>query len=292
MPSDRTLRMNAYYATGQAVDTQSLDVANAKANAMEGMLSATDPNVAFGKISYTDEVAAYQKAGQYGVSNVGPAIDAAGVATTKPLTHAAWDLNGRLHTDISTWGPVGPGFSDAVNARGLAWRMLNTYKQAILAARQTVLQATQATLAARQAPPPQPVYSAATSSVQAAAQALLAAIRATSASGQPVVWTAARGQATAMWRPTYSFQQAYGHLKVDGIYGSQTAKALQAVVGPDAVAAASGPAAAVAGYGWIAGDDGSQPAAKLGRWVRENRTTAVLVLLTRAVAVMAMSGRR
>ena len=252
-----------YAYAGQAIDTQSLDVANAKTNAMEVMLNTIEPNAAFGKMSYTDEVAAYQKAGQYGVQQIAPAIDAAGVADTKPLTHTAWDINAHLHSDISGWGPLGPGYTDVLQARGLAWQMLLTYKKALLAGRQAALQATQQSRTA--APTPQQAPQA-PAPVQAAAQALLAAIRATSAAGQPVLWTAAHGQGSGMWRPTYNFQQAYGHLKVDGVYGTQTAKALQAIVGPGAVSAASGPGAAVAGYGsgaggapfghgWIAGTD-------------------------------------
>jgi hypothetical protein len=243
------------YAVGQAVDTQSLDVAQAKVNAMEGSLNAIEPNVAFGKTSYTNEVAAYQRTGQTGVSSIAPTIEAVGVPATKPLTQAAWQLNGRLHTDISSWGPLGPGYTDAINARDLAWKMLASYKQAILVARQAASQAPVVSRTSTVAAP-----------LQSAAQALLAAIRATSAAGQPVMWTSAHGQATAMWRPTWVFQQAQGHLKLDGIYGAQTEKALQAVVGPAAVATAHGRApatataapAAVSGRYQTAGDPNSK----------------------------------
>ncbi len=240
------------YVAGQAVDSQALDRAHDQVNAMETRLRAIEPRTRMrigspmggdpGTISFADVVSDLQQTGQFGVDVVAPAIDAAGAAATQPFTHAAWDLNGRLHSEINTWQPLGAGLTDMQHARELAWQMLAQYAKAIVAGRQSALQAAQS-----RAPGPtaRPAVSAA---VQGAAQALLGAIHATVAAGQPVMWSAARGQGSAMWRPTWNFQKAVGRLKVDGVYGAQTEAALKATVGPGAVAGAYTHGAAAAGY--------------------------------------------
>jgi hypothetical protein len=228
------------YGVGQTPD--SFTNAQLVASTMEGMLQQIEPGAKFGKPSYTAEVTAYQKAGQYGAQVVGPAIDSSGAPmVTIPLTHQAWDLNRQLHSDIATWGPLGPGYQDVQKARTLAWHMLVGYKQAILSGRQSAI----ASMQQRPAPTPRQVIPP-SGPLQAAAQGLVAAIHtAVAAGGPPARWSAEFGQAKVMWQPTAKFQKAYnvaagGSLKVDGVYGTQTQKALQSVVGTNTIEAAYG----------------------------------------------------
>ena len=215
--------------------------AAAAAKTMEGMLNAVDPGAQFGHIQYTDVVAAYQKAGQYGVDTVAPAIEQGGApGATQALAKNAWDLNGQLHSDIRMWGPIGPGYQEAQQAKSLAWQMLVAYKKAIVAG--------QASLQGAPRLARQPV-AAASGPLLAAGQSLLAAIRSAAQAGQPVRWSRDHGQSSYLWKPTADFQRAYnkasgGNLRVDGVIGSETTKALQSVVGTNRVRAASQLAAA------------------------------------------------
>lgn len=263
----------AGYAAGQysPESPDPLDKGVALANQMEGMLQQTEPGTGFGKISYTNVVAAYQNAGQFGADHVGPAIDAAGVPNaTQSITQQAWTINQDLHTKIKTWGALGPGYSDMRKAKDMAWNMLNLYRLAISKAQDAqgaqLAQQVQQQLPHPRVPhthlaaqPAQPAHFAQytptgplTPAVQQAAHALIATIRATAQAGQPFRWNAQRaahgqaGQATAMWRPTSNFQTAfngwapdYMKLKVDGIYGTATENALRSVV-PNAVEVAPG----------------------------------------------------
>ena len=261
---------SAGYATGQfsPESPDPVDKGVALANQMEGMLQQIEPAATFGKASYTNVVAAYQNAGQFGADHVGPAIDAAGASNaTQSITHQAWTVNQDLHTKIKTWGALGPGYSDMRKAKDMAWNMLNLYRSAISKVRE--VQSAQLTQQIqRQLPHPyvphahpaaQPAHYAQyvpttppTPAVQQAAQALVATIRATAQAGQPFRWSAQRaahgqaGQASAMWRPTWNFQTAFNgwapdpmKLKVDGIYGTSTENALRSVV-PSAVEVAPG----------------------------------------------------
>lgn len=272
---------SAGYATGQysPETTDPLNKGVALANQMEGMLQQTEPGTTFGKVSYTNVVAAYQNAGQFGVDHVGPAIDAAGAHdATQPITQQAWTINQDLHTKIKTWGTLGPGYSDMRKAKDMAWNMLNLYRSAISKARDAasaqLAQQVQQRLP-HHMPPSSMHYaqytptSPPTPSVQQAAQGLIAAIRASAQAGQPFRWSAERaahggaGQASAMWRPTWNFQSAYNgwapdylKLKVDGIYGTATENALRSVV-PSAVEVSPHfgpptplPPSAVAGANW------------------------------------------
>lgn len=209
--------------------------ASSAAKTMEGRLRAVDPGAQFGHIQYADVVAAYQKAGQYGVDTVAPAIEQGGVPdATQVLAKKAWDLNGQLHTGVRMWGPMGPGYQEAQQAKTLAWQMLVSYKQAIAAGQQAVLHGQR-----RPAPSVAP-----SGPLQVAAQSLLAAIRSATHAGQPARWSREHGQSAYMWKPTADFQRAYNkasgaNLRVDGVFGSETAKALRSVVGTNRVTAAS-----------------------------------------------------
>jgi len=215
------------------------------ASTMEGMLYAIEPNAKFGRTQYTDVLAAYQKAGQFGVDTVAPTIDGAGAPNvTQPLTHRAWDLNSQLHTGIRTWGPIGPGYQEAQQARALAWHMLVAYRQAIESGRQA--------LQGQRRPASGPAIARTPSApLQAAAQTLLATIHAATQAGEPARWTRERGQSNMMWKPTADFQRAYnkgagGSLKVDGVFGGETTAALQSVVGTNRIVSAN--QMAVSGY--------------------------------------------
>src|SRR5208283_1489181 len=116
--------MFVYYPYSHVVGVADPTVAPRAAVAtMQGMLYAIEPGAKFGRPSYTAEVVAFQKAGQYGVTVVGPAIDAFGAAATQPLTRKAWELNGELHT-LPTSGRIGalymnvfgPGYRDMLKA--------------------------------------------------------------------------------------------------------------------------------------------------------------------------------
>jgi hypothetical protein len=208
---------------------------------MEGMLRGADPGAAFGHINYADVIAAYQKAGQFGVDRVAPAIEQVGMpGATQALAKKAWDLNGQLHADIRQWGFIGPGYYEVQQAKDLVWQMLSLYKNAIAAGQQSLLRGGQ-----------RPTQVVPSGPLQAAAQGLLAAIRSAAQAGQPVKWSRAHGQSAYMWKPTADFQRAYNKasgaaIKVDGVFGSETTKALQSVVGASRVTAAS--QQAVAGY--------------------------------------------
>lgn len=208
--------------------------AQSAAKTMEGMLLAVDPGAQFGHIQYTDVVAAYQKAGQYGVDTVAPAIEQAAPGAVQVLTKKAWDLNGQLHTAIRTWGPIGPGYQEAQQAKRLAWQMLDTYKQAIAAGQASLrIQGTRPRPATTPSGP-----------LQAVGQSLLAAIHAAAQAGQPIRWSPDHGQSSYLWKPVADFQRVYnkvarGNLKVDGVFGAETTKALQAVVGTNRLMAAS-----------------------------------------------------
>jgi hypothetical protein len=216
--------------------------AQSAARTMEGMLRAADPGAQFGHIQYTDVVAAYQKAGQYGVDAVAPAIEQGGApGATQALAKKAWDLNSQLHSEIRMWGPMGPGYQEVQQAKNLAWQMLAAYNQAIAAGQQSGARGGQGVARPARAAPSGPL--------QAAAQNVLAAIRSATQAGQPVRWTREHGQSAYLWKPTADFQRLYnkasgGNLRVDGVFGSETTKALQSVVGTNRVMAASQQAAA------------------------------------------------
>jgi hypothetical protein len=207
---------------------------------MEGMLKAADPDAQFGHIHYADVVAAYQKAGQFGVDRVAPAIEQGGVpGVTQPLAKKAWDLNGQLHTAVRQWGDFGPGYYEAQQTKDLAWQMLSLYKNAIATGQQSVVRGGQRG----------PLQGAPSGPLQAAAQNLLAAIRSATQAGQSPWWTRNGGQSAYMWKPAADFQRAYNkasgsNLRVDGVFGAETGKALKSVVGTNRVTAASQHAAA------------------------------------------------
>jgi len=185
-----------------------------------------------------DTLAKVQQAGQFGVTEVAPAIDRAGQPNaTQNFTHIAWVRNNDVH---------GGGIAKFVGTdKEYAWDavhdMLKYYWQAI-AAGQAAEKAQRPPVAA---PPPASAHPAAPPELAAAASALLAAIRSTVASSAPVFWSRAHGQGQGMWHPTYGFQIAYnnarwGQLTLDGVYGGLTDTALKNVVGAPAVLRAQG----------------------------------------------------
>lgn len=217
------------YATGQAA-TQFGPAINAL-NTMTTLWQQADT---IGKI---------QQAGQFGVTNVAPAIDAAGQPNaTQYYTHFAWVRNGAAH-----FAGVGQEFAwDAVHD------MIKFYWQAIVAG-QAAEKAQRPPVAPSPTPAPvtlspvavAPAHPAAPRELQSAAGTLLAAIHSTASSGAPVFWSRAHGQGQGMWRPTYNFQLAYnnarwGQLATDGVYGGLTDTALKNVVGAPAVFQAQG----------------------------------------------------
>jgi len=195
-----------------------------------------------------DTLTKVQNAGQFGVTQVAPAIDNAGQPNaTQYFTHLAWLRNNDVH---------GGGIAKVVGTeKEFAWDavhgMIQYYWQAIAAgqAAERAQHPPIATPAPASVAPPLvavgPAHPGAPHELQATANTLLAAIRSTVAAGAPVFWSRAHGQGQGMWRPTYDFQLAYnnarwGQLGLDGVYGNLTDTALKNVAGAPAVLQAQG----------------------------------------------------
>jgi peptidoglycan hydrolase-like protein with peptidoglycan-binding domain len=242
---------SAGYAVGQVATADAVARVQALVDQMASELQQIEPGASFGKYEYTSEVQGLQSAGQFGASSVGPAIDALGAAqVTQPMTHQAWVLNGQLHALQVIAPALGPGYGEMRQAHDLAWSMLRLYQAAFQTAKQTLAQTARVPT-----PSPAPARPTASSkALQAAANDLLAAIHTATQAGQPVRWSREHGQARVMWKPTGKFQRTYnaathGHLTVDGIFGPETATALQSVVGPKT--SPTPPPQATAGAGWL-----------------------------------------
>jgi hypothetical protein len=100
-------------------------------NEMSTEITAADALAnASGTTDYSSAVTAYQAAGQFGATTVGPETDLAGYPNiTQPFTQAAWNINTAL-AGITTTSATQ---NDAQNAATLARTMLSYYQQAAAA---------------------------------------------------------------------------------------------------------------------------------------------------------------
>ncbi len=139
------------------------DVANSAAASFDSMMSQGDANMS--SSDWNAAILAYQAAGNQGATSTGPTIDAATNNASQSLTQAAWQMNGQLAAIDNTSTQQ----SDAQQAQTLCQQMSNLYHQA-------------ANLPPGPAPAPGPSGGGGnvTPTVQAAAQACLAALNADS----------------------------------------------------------------------------------------------------------------